>query len=132
MRSLMGILVALALVMAVFAKTSHLPVAAAITVFVWGAAAFATVPPLQMRVVEKASHAPHLASTRNIGAFNVGNALGAWLGGAALTHGAPLDTLPWVAVAVTVAALAVTALAAYLDGRRPHAPAAVAQGASSS
>lgn len=132
MRSLMGILVTLALVMAVFAKTSHLPVAAAITVFVWGVAAFATVPPLQMRVVEKASHAPHLASTLNIGAFNVGNALGAWLGGAALTHGAKLDALPWVAVAVTLAALIVTALAAYLDGRRAHAAAAVAPCASSS
>lgn len=132
MRSLMGILVALALVMAVFAKTSHLPVAAAVTVFVWGVAAFATVPPLQMRVVEKASHAPHLASTLNIGAFNVGNALGAWLGGAALTHGAKLDALPWVAVAVTIAALIVTALAAYLDGRRAHAAAAVAPCASSS
>ncbi|MGG1944930.1 MFS transporter [Trinickia sp. NRRL B-1857] len=132
MRSLMGILVALALVMAVFAKTSHLPVAAAITVFVWGVAAFATVPPLQMRVVEKASHAPHLASTLNIGAFNVGNALGAWLGGVALTHGAKLDALPWVAVAVTVAALVVTALAAYLDGRREDAPGAAAQCASSS
>ncbi|OXH82815.1 MFS transporter, partial [Burkholderia multivorans] len=76
-----AILVALMAVMAVFAKTSHLPVAAAVTVFVWGIAAFATVPPLQARVVEKAASAPHLASTLNIGAFNVGNAGGAWLGG---------------------------------------------------
>jgi DHA1 family inner membrane transport protein len=131
MRSLMGILIALALVMAVFAKTSHAPVAAAITVFVWGVAAFATVPPLQMRVVEKASHAPHLASTLNIGAFNVGNALGAWLGGLALTHGAGLDALPWVAVAVTIAALLVTALAANLDRRGTPASPATPQGASS-
>ena len=118
MPSLMGILVLLALVMGVFAKTSHLAVPAAVTVFVWGIAAFATVPPLQMRVVEKASHAPHLASTLNIGAFNIGNALGAWLGGLALTHGVGLDALPWVAAAVTVAALVVTMLAAYLDTRR--------------
>lgn len=118
MPSLMGILVALALVMGVFAKTSHLPVAAAITVFVWGIFAFATVPPLQMRVVEKARHAPHLASTLNIGAFNVGNAVGAWLGGLALTHGLGLDALPWVAAAVSLAALVVTALAARLDGVR--------------
>lgn len=120
MPSLMSILVALALalVMAVFAGTSHAAVPAAVTVFLWGIAAFATVPPLQMRVVEKASHAPHLASTLNIGAFNVGNAGGAWLGGLALTHGLKLDTLPWVAVAVTLAALAVTVLAARLDRRR--------------
>ncbi|RKP49137.1 MFS transporter [Trinickia fusca] len=118
MPSLMGMLVALALVMGVFAKTSHLPVAAAVTVFVWGIFAFATVPPLQMRVVEKARHAPHLASTLNIGAFNVGNAAGAWLGGLALTHGLGLDALPWVAAAVSLAALVVTALAARLDGVR--------------
>jgi MFS transporter, DHA1 family, inner membrane transport protein len=116
MPSLMGILLALAAVMGVFAKTSHLPVPAAVTVFVWGIAAFATVPPLQMRVVEKARHAPNLASTLNIGAFNVGNAGGAWLGGLALTHGLKLDTLPWVAVGVTLAALAVTVVAARMDG----------------
>ncbi len=117
MPSLMAILVALMAVMAVFAKTSHLPVAAAITVFVWGIAAFAPVPPLQARVVEKAAHAPHLASTLNIGAFNVGNAGGAWLGGLALTHGFALDALPWVAVLVTGAALVVTFAAARLDAR---------------
>ncbi|WDD95236.1 MFS transporter [Burkholderia sp. FERM BP-3421] len=117
MPALMAILVALMAVMAVFAKTSHLPVASAITVFVWGIAAFATVPPLQARVVEKAAHAPHLASTLNIGAFNVGNAGGAWLGGLALTHGFALDALPWVAVLVTGAALAVTFGASRLDAR---------------
>jgi MFS transporter, DHA1 family, inner membrane transport protein len=115
MPSLCGMLAALALVMAVFAKTSHAAVPAAITVFVWGIAAFATVPPLQMRVVEKARHAPHLASTLNIGAFNVGNGAGAWLGGLALTHGAKLDALPWVAAIVALAALSLTIFAAYLD-----------------
>lgn len=87
MPSLMGILAALAVVMAIFTKTSHASVPAAITVFVWGIAAFATVPPLQMRVVAKASAAPNLASTLNIGAFNMGNAMGAWLGGVAIKVG---------------------------------------------
>ena len=120
MPSLMGILVVLALVMAVFARTSHAPVLAVLTVFVWGVAAFATVPPLQMRVVEKARHAPHLASTLNIGAFNVGNAGGAWLGGLAISHGYGLDALPYVAALVALAALALTWIAARMD-----APAAV-------
>ncbi|NIF80698.1 MFS transporter [Paraburkholderia sp. Cy-641] len=115
MPSLMGILAALAVVMAVFARTSHSQVAAALTVFVWGIAAFATVPPLQMRVVEKAAAAPNLASTLNIGAFNVGNAAGAWLGGLVIAHGHALDTLPWVAAAVSVAALLLTWFAARMD-----------------
>ena len=76
---------------------------------------FATVPPLQTRVVEKAKHAPNLASTLNIGAFNLGNAGGAWLGGLALQQGHPLDSLPWVAAVVAVVALGVTWYAARLD-----------------
>ncbi|HEV3430591.1 MAG TPA: MFS transporter [Paraburkholderia sp.] len=117
MPSLMGILVALAVVMAIFTKTSHASVPAAVTLFVWGIAAFATVPPLQMRVVAKAAAAPNLASTLNIGAFNVGNALGAWLGGLAIARGVALDALPWVAAAVAIAALVLTWIAARLDSR---------------
>lgn len=118
MPSLMGILAALAVVMAIFTKTSHASVPAAITVFVWGIAAFATVPPLQMRVVAKASAAPNLASTLNIGAFNMGNAMGAWLGGVAITRGVALAALPWVAAAVAIAALILTWAAARLDARK--------------
>ncbi|MFP3246003.1 MAG: MFS transporter [Paraburkholderia sp.] len=115
MPSLMGILLALAVVMAVFTRTSHSQVAAAATIFVWGIAAFATVPPLQMRVVEKATAAPNLASTLNIGAFNLGNAGGAWLGGLAISHGLGLDALPWVAAVVSLAALLLTWFAARTD-----------------
>jgi DHA1 family inner membrane transport protein len=115
MPSLMGILLALAVVMAVFTRTSHSQVAAAVTIFVWGIAAFATVPPLQMRVVEKATAAPNLASTLNIGAFNLGNAGGAWLGGLAISHGMGLDALPWVAAVVSIAALLLTWMAARME-----------------
>jgi DHA1 family inner membrane transport protein len=115
MPSLMVILALLAVVMAVFTRTSHTPFAAAVTVFVWGIAAFATVPPLQMRVVAKASAAPNLASTLNIGAFNIGNAGGAWLGGLAIGHGWGLAALPWVAAGVALVALALTGFAARLD-----------------
>ncbi|CAB3757900.1 MFS transporter [Paraburkholderia humisilvae] len=128
MPSLMGILAALAIVMAVFAHTSHTQIVAAVTVFIWGIAAFATVPPLQMRVVEKAAAAPNLASTLNIGAFNVGNAAGAWLGGLTIGHGYGLDTLPWVAAAVAVAALMLTWIAARIDAPATIVPRRVKAG----
>lgn len=54
---------------------------------VWAAAAFAVVSPLQMRVMQAAGEAPGLASSVNIGAFNLGNALGAAVGGAVLATG---------------------------------------------
>ncbi|XQA59867.1 MFS transporter [Xanthomonas sacchari] len=73
-----------------------------------GVAAFATVAPLQMWVLGKAGEAGrHLASSLNIGAFNLGNALGAWLGGLVLGHGGTLSQLPWVAALLTLAGLAV-------------------------
>jgi MFS transporter, DHA1 family, inner membrane transport protein len=71
-----------------------------------GAAGFATVAPLQMRVLEKAEGAGQaLASSFNIAAFNLGNAIGAWGGGLAIDHGPGLSALPLVAAAFPIAAL---------------------------
>lgn len=55
--------------------------------------------------------APNLASSLNIGAFNLGNAFGAWLGSAVLTHGPGLTGLPWIATLVPISALLVAAWA---------------------
>jgi MFS transporter, DHA1 family, inner membrane transport protein len=62
---------------------SSLPIATA-AIAVWGAAAFASTSPLQLRVMSAAVGAPSLASTANIGAFNLGNALGAAIGSAVI------------------------------------------------
>ncbi len=62
-------------------------VPAVIMVFVWGCVHFAAGAPLQARIVDQAKGAPNLASTLNQGAFNLGNALGASLGGIMLTEG---------------------------------------------
>ncbi len=105
--------------MALFSHTMHAPVASAVTLFGWGVAAFATVPGLQMQVMHEAADAPNLAATLNIGAFNIGNALGAWIGGAALSHGARLDSLPWLAALMTAAAIALTAVAMRTKPVRP-------------
>ncbi|MFV1943135.1 MFS transporter [Pseudomonas luteola] len=80
----LGVLIA---VLVAFAFSMHWPLAAAVTILVWGAASFALVPPLQMRVMEAAKEAPNLASAVNIGAFNFGNAIGAALGGAVINAG---------------------------------------------
>ncbi len=77
----------------------------------WSGLAFALVSPLQIWVVEAARDAPNLASTLNQGAFNLGNAVGAWLGGTALTLGASYRELPLLAAAVSCAGLALAATA---------------------
>jgi DHA1 family inner membrane transport protein len=71
----------------------------------WGGLVFAMVSPLQIWVVDAATDAPNLASTLNQGAFNLGNATGAWLGGTALTAGASYGQLPLLGA--LVAAIAV-------------------------
>ncbi|GAB4069175.1 MFS transporter [Ancylobacter sonchi] len=110
-------LAALAVIMAVLPLllTSHL--GAAIGLLVWGAAAFAIVPPVQMRVMQAAAEAPGLASAINIGAFNLGNALGAALGGSVISLG-----LGYAAVPVAGGLLAAGGLALVWLGRaRPVA-----------
>ncbi len=125
MPSLVGVLVLLALIMLAFAWTMHDTTAAIITVFVWGVAAFATVPPLQMRVVQQAGDGPHLASTLNIAAFNLGNAMGAFIGGSMIDLGLGLPSVSIAGAAVTVLGLLVTLASIALGRRRTAAMAEV-------
>ena len=61
---------------------------------------------MQMRVLQQAGPAgANLASSLNISAFNLGNALGAWVGGLVLSYGFGLLTLGWAAAGLTVVGL---------------------------
>jgi DHA1 family inner membrane transport protein len=79
----------------------------AMLIFLWGVASFALVPPLQVRVMTAAADAPNLASAVNIGAFNLGNAFGAALGGGVIAVG-----LGYPAVALAGAATSLIGLVA--------------------
>jgi DHA1 family inner membrane transport protein len=129
MPSLVGVLVLLSLIMLVFAWSMHNTVASIVTVFVWGVAAFATVPPLQMRVVQQASEGPHLASTLNIAAFNLGNAIGAFIGGSMIGMGLGLPSVSVAGAVVALLGLLVTLASAALERRRAASVAACAVGA---
>jgi DHA1 family inner membrane transport protein len=86
-RTLIASLVGLAVILVAFAFLMSNAVASAVLIFVWGIASFALVPPLQVRVMSAAAAAPNLASSVNIGAFNLGNAIGAALGGGVIAAG---------------------------------------------
>lgn len=81
MPSLLGILVVLAIVLALFSITDQHKVPALITIFILGMAAFGIIPGLQLHMLNMAKEAPTLASTLNVAAFNLGNAFGAYIGG---------------------------------------------------
>ena len=114
-RLVFGVLV---LVMAALPLMLGTHVGAALGLVVWGAAAFGIVPPVQMRVMQAASGAPGLASSVNIGAFNLGNALGAALGGAAIGWGLGYAAVPLVGAALAACGLALV----WLGGKRVPAP----------
>ena len=86
-RTLIVTLASLAAILVAFALLMPFAVPTAILVFLWGIASFALVPPLQVRVMTAAADAPNLASAVNIGAFNLGNAIGATLGGGVIAAG---------------------------------------------
>jgi DHA1 family inner membrane transport protein len=109
----------LAVVLALFTLTAHNKIAAAVTIMLVGALGFATVPPLQKRVLDQAHGAPTLASAVNIGAFNLGNALAAWLGGIVIAAGLGYTAPNWVGAVLAAAALVLAFWSAALERRAP-------------
>ncbi|MFD1942133.1 MFS transporter [Paradevosia shaoguanensis] len=82
----------------------------------WGITAFAIVPPVQMRVMEAAAEAPGLASSINVGAFNLGNAIGAALGAGVLSLGLGYAAVPIAGGLLAAAGLGLVMIG---GGRRP-------------
>lgn len=112
-RRLMGTIVtasaAMFAVLVAFGWTSHSKLPALITLFVLGVVAYATVPGLTTRVITAADGDARnlLASSSAVSAFNLGNALGAYLGGRAITRGWGYDSTPLVGAAMEAGALVI-------------------------
>lgn len=121
--TLAGAFVAMALVCTALAWTSAALIPTEVTLFIWAMAAFAAVPALQVNVVSFGKAAPNLVSTLNISAFNIGNALGAWVGGAVIGHGLGLTRVPLAAAALAGVALVITLITFYRGGKAGLAPA---------
>ncbi|KLI99104.1 MFS transporter [Luteimonas sp. FCS-9] len=105
-------LLALAAVLALLGPAMRHATAMVLAIGLLGVAAFATVAPLQAWVLQRAGQdGRDLASSLNIGAFNLGNAAGAWLGGLVVAHAGGLGRLGTAGALVTLAGVAVCALA---------------------
>jgi DHA1 family inner membrane transport protein len=105
--SLMVVLALLTVVLVVFALTAQSKVMTIVSLLLMGAVGFASVAGLQLRIMGYAQDAPTMASGANIAAFNIGNALGAWLSGLAIGAGFGFVSPLWVGAGVTVAGLIV-------------------------
>ncbi|WP_421533333.1 MFS transporter [Morganella morganii] len=106
-RTLYGLFALLALTMVLFPFMARDTVTAGVMLVIWGAASFGIVPPLQVKVMQVASEAQALASSVNIGAFNLGNAVGAALGASVLANGGDYAGVSYAGAAVAAAGLVV-------------------------
>jgi DHA1 family inner membrane transport protein len=122
--AVIGLLAALACVLALFWVLGGVPAPAAVLTFGIGVLAFAIIPGMQTRVVTTASAAPTLALAINASGFQLAAAFAGWLGGRVIDDGPGLSALPLVGAVLTVGGLAV----AYVSLRRDRRPAAVRNG----
>lgn len=117
MPTIIGMLALLTLVMGSFYITSEYKILAVITVFLWGFTSFGHVPGLQMRVIAKAKGAPNIAASLNISAFNLGIALGSFVGGVVINTSLGLKAIPLVAALLTVLCIGVVLVGWLFDSK---------------
>lgn len=119
MPMLYGTLLAQALVLFVFYFVAASQIASVVCIFLMAAFGFATVSPIQKLVMDKAraAGAPTLAAAVNIGLFNLGNALGAWLGGWVIAHGFGFSAPNWAGTMISLGALLLAVASGLLDRR---------------
>ncbi len=108
--SLIGILALLAVVLVAFALTAENQIMAIVLTFLLGTIGLATAPGLQTRMMQFAEDAPTVASGTNIAGFNVGNAIGAGLGGLTISAGLGFTSPLWVGAALAVFGVVVLAV----------------------
>ena len=118
MPSLVAILLLQAVLYLIMLWTMHYPVLMAINMFLTGAAGFGFNSPVQSRILTAARAAPNLAATLVSTAFNIGIALGAFVGAVWIDHGLGYDRLPLVGIVCSLAAAGVAALSWSLDRRQ--------------
>jgi MFS transporter, DHA1 family, inner membrane transport protein len=110
-------LCSLAVVLALVGLTAHWIVSLAFFVFCIGFTSQLLSPTIQTRLMDVAGDNQSIAAALNHSAFNVGNSLGAFLGGLVIAAGLGFLAPAWVGVAMALAGL-VIALASFAAERR--------------
>ncbi|NUR38565.1 MAG: MFS transporter [Streptomyces sp.] len=116
-RALLLALLGLTVTLAAFGLLAANAPASVVLVFLLGLTGFAAVPGMITRVTDHA-HGAALAAGANVSASNVGNALGAWLGGVALSAGLGYRAPLFVGAGIVAVSFVVMALAAYTNRPR--------------
>lgn len=120
MPSLLGVLLAQTLTYAGLLFSVHHPVAMALNMALSGMFGFAFSTPAQVRILHAARQAPNLASTLISTAYNVGIALGAWVGAVWIANGLGYALLPAIGIVTSLLAATIVALSLRLDRAAAH------------
>ena len=116
MRAIGALLVWNVIVLGTFSLVApHAWMAVAIVLLIGSGVAI--VPALQVRLMDVAGDAQTLAAALNHSAFNIANALGAWLGGLAISGGLGFASTGWVGAVLALAGLFIFALSVAEEGR---------------
>jgi DHA1 family inner membrane transport protein len=106
MRTICGVSIWNAFVLCLFSVAARRPWTATVAVLLVGTGV-AIVPALQIRLMDVAADAQTLAAALNHSAFNIANALGAWLGGVAIVGGLGWASTGWVGALLAVGGLVI-------------------------
>lgn len=117
-RTLIGGLIALAIVQTLLAATAQWIWAVGIFVFATGLVASILSPTIQTRLMDVAGDNQSIAAALNHSALNIGNSVGAFLGGLVIAAGWGFVAPAWVGVALALAGLGLALLSLALERRR--------------
>lgn len=115
-----GMLAFNVILMTIFSLTAHTPFMLCLCVFLIGCG-FAACPAVQTRLMDVAADAQTLAAASNHSAFNIANALGAWLGGVVIALGYGYASTGYIGAALSFGGLLVFLVAVMLE-RQEKAP----------
>jgi len=108
LRTIGGLLIWNVVVLSLFSLTARHAWLATIAVLLVGTGV-AIAPALQIRLMDIAEDAQTLAAALNHSAFNIANAMGAWLGGVAIGAGLGWASTGWVGAVLAAAGLLIFA-----------------------
>jgi DHA1 family inner membrane transport protein len=125
-RTLLSGLAAMAVVFGLLAVLSFWIVSLSIIVFIVGFVSSVLSPTIQTRLMDVAGDNQSIAAAMNHSALNIGNSLGAFLGGVVIALGWGFTAPAWTGAALAVAGLLIALLSYRVETRRPTTPVLVA------
>ncbi|MFI8854132.1 Cmx/CmrA family chloramphenicol efflux MFS transporter [Streptomyces sp. NPDC053499] len=112
-----GGIAASATVLTLLALLAEYRWAAIALALVLGVTAFTTGPALNARMFNAAEAAPTLAGATATASFNIGNTVGPWVGGLAISAGWGYAAVAWVGTAMAASAVLTTAISSRVRSR---------------